>query len=144
MMIQLTLNVLLQAAAVTAGGHDYATAYQQAVDKNQPLVILVGADWCPGCQTMKNSSIPELQRTGGLNTVAFAQVNTDRESALAGKLMRGGSIPQLVMFYKTEDGWKRDQLTGAYSAGDIKAFLQKPDRARMADASPPIAEVSAR
>jgi thioredoxin-like negative regulator of GroEL len=125
MMIQLTLNVLLQAAAVTAGGHDYAAAYKQATENGQPLVVLVGADWCPGCQTMKNSSMPEVERKGGLNNVAFAHVNTDQQSKLAGQLMRGGSIPQLVVFYKADGNWKREQLTGAHSAGDIQVLLDK-------------------
>lgn len=124
-MIQLTLNILLQAAMVTASGRDYSTAYYQAVETGRPLVVLVGADWCPGCQTMKNASIPELEKRGGLSKVAFAQVNSDQQSQLAGKLMRGSSIPQLIMFYKADGGWKRQQLDGARSASDIQAFLDK-------------------
>jgi len=133
MMIQLTLNVLVQAAVVTAGGGDYAAAYHQAVQTGQPLVVLVGADWCPGCQQMKNAAIPELEKKGGLNKVVLAHVNTDRQSQLAGKLMQGSSIPQLVMFYKTDAGWKRQHMTGARSAGDIQTFLDKATRLPVAN-----------
>jgi thiol-disulfide isomerase/thioredoxin len=133
MMTQLTLNVLLQVAAVGAGGRDYATAYHQAIDSGKPLVVLVGADWCPGCQQMKNAAIPEVEKHGGLSKVAFAHVNTDNQHELAGKLMRGGSIPQLVMYYKTPDGWKREQITGATSAGAIQAFLNKGTDSRVAE-----------
>lgn len=122
-MTHLTLNLLLQAAALTAGGHDYATAFKRTEESGQPLVILIGADWCPGCQTMKQATMPELQRRGGLNKVAFAYVNSDHERDLAGKLMRGGSIPQLVVFRKTPDGWKRKQLTGAQSVSTVEAFI---------------------
>jgi thioredoxin-like negative regulator of GroEL len=137
MMIQLTLHVLLQLAAVTGGGRDYAAAYNQAVETGRPLVVLLGADWCPGCQQMKNAAIPELERKGGLSKVAFAQVNTDQQGQLAGKLMQGSSIPQLVMFYKTDAGWRRRQLTGARSAGDIQAFLEVPKTAHA-----PVVELS--
>jgi thioredoxin-like negative regulator of GroEL len=125
-MIHLALNILLQAAALSAGAHDYATAYKQAEENGQPLVLLIGADWCPGCQQMKYTTIPELERKGGLRKVAFAYVNTDQESALARKLMRGGSIPQLVVYRKTDDGWKRKQLTGAQSTGTVETFLAAP------------------
>jgi thioredoxin-like negative regulator of GroEL len=137
MMIQLTLNLLMQAAAVTAGGQDYATAFKETADTGRPLVVLIGADWCPGCRQMKYTAIPEVEKKGGLSKVAFAYVNTDQQSDLAGKLMQGGSIPQLVMYQKTETGWKRQQLTGAQSPSDIQAFL---DRAKEA----PIAELSSR
>jgi thioredoxin-like negative regulator of GroEL len=122
-MIHLTLNLLLQAAAFAGMTHDYATAFKQTEDSGQPLVVLIGADWCPGCRQMKYTTIPELEKKGGLRKVAFAYVNTDRQSELAGKLMRGGSIPQLIMYRKTDAGWMRKQLTGAQSTSSIEAFI---------------------
>jgi len=122
-MFHVTLNILLQATALTAGAHDYATAFKQAEETGRPLVLLIGADWCPGCRQMKYTTIPELEKKGGLRNVAFAYVNADHESKLAGKLMRGGSIPQLVMYRKTDEGWKRQQLTGAQSASRIESFI---------------------
>ena len=76
-MISLTLSILLQTAAVSAGAADYATAFQQATESGKPLVVLVGADWCPGCQQMKHTSIPEVERRGVLNKVAYAFVSAD-------------------------------------------------------------------
>jgi hypothetical protein len=55
--------------------------------------------------------------------VAFAVVNTDRDSTLAGQLMQGNTIPQLVMFVKTDQGWSRRQLTGGQSTGDVEGFI---------------------
>jgi thioredoxin-like negative regulator of GroEL len=132
-MSHLTLNILLQVATLTAAGRDYATAYHETAETGRPLVVLIGADWCPGCQQMKYSAIPELEKKGGLNKVSFAIVNTDQQSELAGKLMRGGSIPQLVMYHKTQTGWARQQLTGAHSATEIQSFLAQA--AEAADAS---------
>lgn len=122
-MGHLFLAVALQISVLSTGNFTYRDAYERAEKTGQPLVVLVGADWCPGCQTMKQSVVPELVRQGVLNRVAFAMVNTDREQALAGQLMRGGSIPQLVMFRKTTNGWQRQQLTGAQSVGATVTFL---------------------
>jgi thiol-disulfide isomerase/thioredoxin len=110
---------------LTADGQKYADAYHKTASTGQPLVVLIGADWCPGCQTMKNAVIPQLQQKGSLNRVAFAYVNADTERDLAGKLMSGGSIPQLIMYRKTTKGWQRQQLTGAHSVNDTQNFLSK-------------------
>jgi thioredoxin-like negative regulator of GroEL len=119
----LILNMVLQISAVTTGTLTYKDAYEQAEKTGQPLVVLVGADWCPACQAMKQSVIPQLARQGVLTKVSFATVNTDREQSLAGRLMRGGSIPQLVMYRKTASGWQRQQLTGAQSVEAASSFM---------------------
>ena len=72
---------------------------------------------------MKYTTIPELEKKGGLRKVAFAYVNTDQQRQLAGKLMRGSSIPQLVMYQKTDSGWTRKQLTGAQSTSNVAACI---------------------
>jgi thioredoxin-like negative regulator of GroEL len=128
-MTSLTLSIVLQAAVVAATPQiaptQYAQAYHRSTQTGQPLVVLVGADWCPGCQTMKTSIVPQLRRRGLLSRVAFAHVNTDREGALARRLMSGGSIPQLLMYYRTADGWQRRQLTGAHGVAAVASFLDE-------------------
>lgn len=138
-MMHLTLQLLLQAAALSTGGHDYSTAFREAERTGRPLVVLIGADWCPGCRQMKYTTIPELERRGGLRNVAFAYVNTDQQGKLAGKLMQGSSIPQLVMYQKSTGGWTRKQLTGAQSASRVEAFL-----AETTDAQQPDSQLSSR
>lgn len=102
----------------------YEAAYQQVMAENgRPLVVLVGADWCPACQQMKQAVLPQVKQDGGLTRVSFAMVNTDRDSVLAHQLMVGGSIPQLVMFVKTDGGWTRRQLTGTQSASLVEGFI---------------------
>jgi len=141
-MIQLTLNILLQAAALTASAQDYATAYQQTHETGRPLVVLIGADWCPGCRQMKYTAIPEVERQGGLGKVAFAMVNADNDGELAGKLMSGGTIPQLVVYHKTTTGWKRQQLTGARSATEVQSFIDQATTAAQAAAKASPAKLS--
>jgi thioredoxin-like negative regulator of GroEL len=123
-MSTLALALLLNISALTTGNQTYEQAYNTAVnDSSRPLVVLVGADWCPACQQMKTSILPQVQQQGALNNVAFAMVNVDRESKIAKELMEGGSIPQLVMFVKTDKGWSRQQLTGNQSVSAVSGFV---------------------
>ncbi len=128
-MLGMTLTVCLQASlmatAATPVAETYEGAYKEAHATGKPLVILVGADWCPGCRTMKQSVIPALKQSGDLANVSFASVNTDQDRELAGKLMQGGSIPQLIVYKKTETGWQREQVTGARSVNETRGLLRR-------------------
>ncbi|MBS0210387.1 MAG: thioredoxin family protein [Planctomycetes bacterium] len=108
---------------LSVGNTNYDTALEAAEKSGKPLVVLVGADWCPGCRTMKQTSIPQLQKQGGLDRVAFATVNTDQQSSLANRLTGGGSIPQLVMYSRDGEKWQRRVLIGAHSPREIERFI---------------------
>lgn len=129
-MAGLTLSLLLQTSLLAAGPGDYAAAYRQTEADGQPLLVLVGADWCPGCVTMKQAVLPRLVQAGKLQQVNVALVNTDAQSDLAGQLMRGGTIPQLVVFAKTSHGWHREQITGAVNEATVEAMLLRARRAQ--------------
>ncbi len=72
---------------------------------------------------MKTSTMPAVAAQGGLSNVAFAYVNVDAQHELAGQLMEGGMIPQLIMYEKTADGWKLNRLIGAQSAEAVEGFI---------------------
>ena len=112
-----------QLGILAFGADNYRQAYNASQETGKPLVVLVGADWCPGCQMMHNTVMPELAARGALSNVAFAQVNTDREGPLANQLMTGSRIPQLVMYTKTADGWRVDRMVGAQSPEAVEEFL---------------------
>lgn len=118
------LNVLLG----TQDAEQYGVAYAQAQENGKPLVVLVGAEWCPGCVKMKNQVIPVMKSNGSLGNVQFAQVNTDNDPELAEQLMRGQSIPQLIMYTKTDTGWKRSQMTGPKTVSEVESFIQNNSR----------------
>lgn len=128
-MVAITAQMMLQVAMLTAGGSPYQEAYQQAERQDKPFLVLVGANWCPGCQTMKNKNLPDLKREGGLKQVVYTLVDSDEKPTLAGELLRGKSIPQLVLYTPTSHGkerrWRRAQLTGVHDAAAIKEFLKK-------------------
>ena len=122
------MTAMLQISLLATGANNitantYADAYKETQDNGKPLVILVGAEWCPACQSMKTSVLPELAAKGGLKDVAFACVNTDRDRDLANKLCEGNLIPQLVMYEKTADGWKLKRLIGGQSVSAVEDFI---------------------
>ena len=111
-MSGLLASLLVQWTMLAAGAQTYDDAYKDAEKTGRPILVLVGADWCPACQTLKHGPISNLTKSGTLKNVAFAVVNTDEQPTLANQLMRGESIPQLVLYTKSSDGWKRQQLIG--------------------------------
>ena len=125
-MTSLTVAAVLHVSLLTTGGHTYAEAHRMHAETGRPLVVLVGAEWCPACVTMKQSVIPQAQRQGLLDKVAFASVNTDREPQLSKQLMRGGMIPQLIVYHKTDAGWQRRELVGAQSLSAIQSVVARP------------------
>jgi thioredoxin-like negative regulator of GroEL len=88
------------------------------------LVILIGADWCPHCVTMKQSVIPSVRQRGLLDQVSFVQVDTDRQPQLARRLMNGTSVPQLVVYHKTPQGWQRIVRNGGQSVQAVETLLR--------------------
>ena len=132
----IAMSLVLQAAVLAGGAQPYDVAFQNAQENNRPLLVLVGADWCPGCVTMKRSVMPRLAQSGKLNGVNFAEVNMDHNPKVASRLMRGGSIPQLIVFAKTPKGWHREQITGATSEAGVQALIQRAERVQRATAVP--------
>ncbi len=129
-MISLTLSTLVQLSLLaTPGAQTYDQAYKSASETGKPLVVLVGADWCPGCVTMKQSVMPQLAQNGELSKVSFATVNMDEQGALANQLISGGKIPQLLVYYKTPEGWKRQTFIGPQSPSTVISALQNATRA---------------
>ncbi|MHB1037791.1 MAG: thioredoxin family protein [Pirellulales bacterium] len=134
-MSTLTLIAILQAsilAAPAAPTQTYAEAHKVTKETGRPLVVMVGADWCSACQEMKQTVIPELEKEGVFKNVSFAYVNSDQQQKLAGELLEGRSIPQLIMFHKTPEGWKRGRLIGMQPLVAVRTFLRRGIEARAA------------
>jgi thioredoxin-like negative regulator of GroEL len=133
-MTTFALSVILQASVVATTGQSYSEAFARSYYTGQPLIVLLGADWCPGCVKMKEFVLPEVARAGGLRGVSFAYVDIDRQPQLASKLSRGNSIPQLIRFERRGESWESQLLTGAHSAGKVAAFIQGgPDENKTAE-----------
>jgi hypothetical protein len=89
---------------------------------------------------MKNSVIPEVRRQGILPRVAFAAVDVDQEQELGSQLTKRGPLPQILMFRKTEQGWKLRRLVGGQDAQVVEKFIaqgiEADRKARSAGSSP--------
>lgn len=131
-MFGLTAALILHASTLVAADNDttvsyasYAEARQKTVESGSPLVVLVGADWCPHCVKMQQEVIPQIRRKGLLRKVLFAVVDLDRERTLGQQLTGGGPVPQLLMFRRTTDGWKKRRLVGGQSVGTVGRFIDQ-------------------
>ena len=108
---------------------DYAAAYRTAQAEGKPLMVVVGADWCPACVNLKATTLTSLAATGQLEDVSVAVVDQDSEPELAAQLKQGQTIPQIIVFSQTDQGsWKRMQLTGYQSQGPVRSMIDSARR----------------
>jgi len=121
----LSILFTAQTSLLAAEPSGYEKAFQEAQTRKQPLIVLVGATWCPGCQTMKQTVMPQMSRRGDLKNVSYATVDADAEPELAGSLMRGGAIPQLIVFHQQGGKWQREQIVGATSEEKVRQLVAR-------------------
>ena len=140
-MSSLTLAVVLQVAVLGAPNEEYSAAYGRSLQTGRPLVVLLGADWCPGCRVMKGKVMPQVAMTGGLEGVEYVYVDIDRQRELGSKLSRAEAIPQLICFVRTPDGWRSGLLTGVQKPQKVVAFINA-GRAQTASVARPTATLS--
>jgi thioredoxin-like negative regulator of GroEL len=110
-----------------AAAPSYSQALREANASGKPLVVLVGADWCPACVTLKDRVLPQLKKRGLLDHVVLCYLDYDRERELAEKITRGSVIPEMVHFAKQGEGWKVKRLIGGASVSQVEAFV-RPDQ----------------
>jgi|688.fasta_scaffold18745_6 thiol:disulfide interchange protein len=103
----------------------YEAAYRKAQEEKKPLVVLVGADWCPACKTMKSDTIATMKQSGELKEVVYTQLDKDANPELADQVMQGKMLPQLVVFCESDSGWKRFSLTGMQTQRRVKDLIRK-------------------
>jgi thioredoxin-like negative regulator of GroEL len=80
----------------------YAEAYHSAIQQHRPLLVLVGAKWCPPCQAMERD-VPAWRRQGVLKGVVLGLLDLDAEPALGRALTDGGALPQVILY---EEPWR--------------------------------------
>lgn len=110
--------VLVATLALSAAPVSYSKAWKQAQAQNRPLLVLVGATWCPNCQVMKQV-MPQVDIADCL----FAYVDYDAERRIAEKLLSSDTVPELVLFIKENGEWRQERLIGSHSVAEIEEFL---------------------
>jgi thiol:disulfide interchange protein len=114
---------------------DYATAYQLAQEGNKPLLVLVTAEWCAPCKTMKSTTIQELMARNAFDGFYYTTVDLGKEEELARKLIGERGVPQLIMFEKNEGKWVRRYLRGIQSCETVESFINQAHNIRTANAN---------
>lgn len=117
---------------------DYNTAFSRAQKGDKPLLVLVTATWCPPCQTMKKTTIPELVQKKAFKDCHFATVDFDAQRDIAMQLTGGRGVPQLVMYEKRQGKWVRRYIAGYKPANVVEAFVAQSKQiqtARLASAA---------
>lgn len=119
---------------VEAKSKTYAEAYRDAQAGDKPLLVLVSATWCPPCQVMKQTTIPQLIEKDAFKDFHYATVDLDQEEHLAKQLIGNRGLPQFIMFEKNEGKWVRRYLKGIQSVATVEAFVAQASSYRTADA----------
>jgi glutaredoxin len=113
MFYSLMLALVLFDSTETKKG--YSEAYRNSVNNNKPLVVVVGADWCPACVDVKKRIFPNLFKRFQVNQFYYAEVDLDKEPELASRLMsqKTKTIPQTVIFYRENNNWRIKRWIGS-------------------------------
>ena len=114
---------------------DYKTAYSNALAGDKPLLVLITATWCPPCQQMKQTTIPELMQKETFKGFHYSTVDLDKEEKLARELIGKRGVPQLIMFEKQDGKWVRRYLRGAQTVETVEAFVAQSGLLRTASAN---------
>ncbi len=137
MKMFLTLALVAVAAVASAQEPvDYSTAYHRSAEDNRPLLVLVTAEWCPPCQIMKATTLPELEAINAFAGVNLAAVDYDKQPELASQLIGDRGLPQILLFKKVDDRWERRFLTGIQTVASVETFMENAGIVvRVADAT---------
>ena len=132
LLLAFAMLALLADSALAQKPVNYKTAYKRAQAGDKPLLVLVTAEWCPPCQMMKKSTIPELLKRDAFKGCHWATVDYDSENKLAQQLIGDRGVPQLLMYEKRNGKWVRRYLTGYKQAHTVEAFVAQAKAIRTA------------
>jgi thiol:disulfide interchange protein len=132
----ITIMIVAPMASLALGQEptDYRTAYNQAQVGSKPLLVLVTAEWCPPCQVMKKTTLPQLIEKKAFQSCNFSKVDLDKQEVLGRQLMGNQGIPQLIMFEKQGNTWTKRSLVGIQTPQAIEAFIAQAGQIRLAGA----------
>jgi len=125
-MVSLLLAVVLGSVTSASLKTDYAEAYRESMAQDKPLMVVVGAPWCPACNVLKQSTLEPMARTGELDQVSVAVLDRDANPELVRQLTKGERmLPQIIMFTRTDGGqWKRRQLKGYQPPQPVRNLIR--------------------
>ena len=84
---------------------EYRQARQQAIQARKPLVVLLGAEWCPAC---KEAWVP-AQRIGRIGIYTYLDVDKSPEIA---RQVGTDTVPKVVIYYPIGEKWTVRTIVG--------------------------------
>lgn len=124
-MVQVAIALLFAVNGVGEKPLKYEEAFAKAEKEKKPLVILVGARWCASCQIMKKETMQPMKESGAFDKVVVTFVDKDDRPELSEQLMKGATLPQIVVYSKNSGKWKRYSLTGMQSKKRMNELLAR-------------------
>ena len=80
----------------------FSKAKAKAVKEGCPLLIMLTAQWCKSCQTIKRDLLPLVDKRGMLDGLAFAVVDYDLQNTLAEEIACQDGLPQWVRYERVD------------------------------------------
>lgn len=126
-MVSLLLALALSGVTSEEQMHQkYAVAYEQSVKQHKPLMVVVGAPWCPACTVLKDTTIKSMAQTGELDSVSLAVINKDEEPELVQQLTGDDKmLPQIIVFTQDNGRWQRRKLLGFQPKQPVRSLIRK-------------------
>ncbi|MEM9826218.1 MAG: thioredoxin family protein [Planctomycetota bacterium] len=127
-MLSVILAVCLSTAISESSlNQSYADAYRESVRDHKPLMVVVGAPYCPACKVLKQTTIQPMAATGELRDVSVAVVDKERDPKLAERLTGGEKLlPQIIVFSQDASGaWKRRKLLGYQPKQPVRSLIRR-------------------
>lgn len=124
-MVQMALAMVMLAPVSSDKLLKYEDAFKLASKQDKPLLVVVGASWCPSCQVLKSSTIEPMKESGEFSKVVVSYVDKDEQPALAKQLMKGTTLPQIILYNQQAGSWKRYSLIGIQTKKRMNELLTK-------------------
>lgn len=126
-MVSVLLAIVLSGITSEDQLHQkYAAAYEQSLQQKKPLMVVVGAPWCPACNVLKESTIKPMAQTGELDSVSLAVINKDDDPELVQQLTKGEKmLPQIIVFTNDNGRWQRRKLLGFQPKQPVRSLIRK-------------------
>lgn len=115
-IIAIGLTLAMAAPAAGAIHPTYAAALAAQAKSGRPLVVIVGAVWCPSCVRMKKE-LGAVQRAGTFRDVELVQIDFDKQRALSMAITKGSSRLPVVAVYWKKNGVHQRRAADAYHNG---------------------------
>ncbi len=97
----------------------YDEALKEHQDTGKPLAILCHADYCEPCRRMQ----AEMKNVRNGNLVAYGEVDAENDPVFHQIKDGGGSIPQLVIYYRQNGQYYKVAYHGFKSARQIEEIF---------------------